>query len=91
VIYSLRLSAYYITNFIYLICKQLNIVLFNFVLLFFSFARPKEKNEKKKTASGFQRPTFGSIPKPGKPFGTVFIDKLYFYLLLSVPHFSAWL
>jgi len=37
--------------------------------LSFSFARPKEKDEKKKTAWVIRRPTNGSIPKPVEPFG----------------------
>jgi hypothetical protein len=40
--------------------------------LYFSFACPKEKYQKKKTASDFQRPTYGSSPKPDKPFVPVF-------------------
>jgi hypothetical protein len=30
------------------------------------FACSKKKVPKEKTASGFQRPTIGSLPKPGK-------------------------
>jgi hypothetical protein len=34
----------------------------------FSFACPKEKVPKEKDSLGFRRPTYGSIPKPVKPF-----------------------
>jgi hypothetical protein len=54
--------------------------------LYFSFACSKRKVPKpacrqagKKTASGFQRPTNGSIPKPDKPFAPAFYCLIVFH------------
>jgi hypothetical protein len=53
------------------------------------FCLSKRKEPKKKTASDFQRPTNGSIPKPGKPF--VPAGREYDCKESAGTHFSAWL
>jgi hypothetical protein len=60
----------------------------SFLLLVSRKSGINARNEpKKKTASGFQRPTIGSIPKPDKPFVPVLFFFLinFFILVLTSP------
>jgi hypothetical protein len=54
------------------------------------FCLSKRNRRKKRTASGFRRPTNGSIPKPAKPFVPVRKSKNHFTTRYGT-HFCGWL